>query len=57
MAPAYTLIGRIELGTIALIAQLHGRIDWRSIGAEYVFGASPITRMGKLDHAFFAGAG
>jgi hypothetical protein len=57
MAPAYTLLGRIELGTVALVAQLHAWIDWQSIGAEYVLGTPPVTRMGELDYAFFADVG
>jgi predicted unusual protein kinase regulating ubiquinone biosynthesis (AarF/ABC1/UbiB family) len=54
MEPVYTLLGRIEVGTIALMAQLRANIDLQSIGAEYVLEAAPVTRMGKLDHAFFA---
>jgi predicted unusual protein kinase regulating ubiquinone biosynthesis (AarF/ABC1/UbiB family) len=56
MQPTYTLLGRIEIGTTSLVAQLRACIDWRSIGAEYVLNAPPLTEMGKLDRAFFGGA-
>ncbi len=52
-APAYTLLGRIELGTLSLVAQLGARFDIRAIGAELIMDAAPTTEMGVREQAFF----
>lgn len=51
--PVYTLLVRIELGTVLLIAHLRACIDWRSLGAECVMDASPLTEMGRLERDYF----
>jgi predicted unusual protein kinase regulating ubiquinone biosynthesis (AarF/ABC1/UbiB family) len=52
--PDYTIIGRIEICTASLAAELHATNDWRSIASEFFEGTAPVTELGKLDHAFFA---
>lgn len=53
-SPEYTTMGRIELSTASLIAELHATNYWGSMAAEFLEGAAPFTTLGKLDHAFFA---
>ncbi|MGH2912888.1 MAG: ABC1 kinase family protein, partial [Solirubrobacteraceae bacterium] len=52
-SPEYTTMGRIELGAASLIGELHATNYWGSMAAEFFEGATPLTPMGKLDHAFF----
>jgi predicted unusual protein kinase regulating ubiquinone biosynthesis (AarF/ABC1/UbiB family) len=51
----YTTVGRIELSTASLIAELHTTNYWGSMAAEFFEGTPPFTALGKLDHAFFDG--
>jgi predicted unusual protein kinase regulating ubiquinone biosynthesis (AarF/ABC1/UbiB family) len=53
-SPEYTTMGRIELSTASLIAELHATNYWGSMAAEYFEGTPPLTAMGKMNHAFFA---
>jgi predicted unusual protein kinase regulating ubiquinone biosynthesis (AarF/ABC1/UbiB family) len=46
---AYTIMSRIEIGVLSLIAQLRSTNEWQAIAAEYFEDAPPITPMGKLD--------
>jgi predicted unusual protein kinase regulating ubiquinone biosynthesis (AarF/ABC1/UbiB family) len=52
-SPEYAAMGRIELSTESLIAELHATNYWGSMAAEFFEGAAPLTALGKLDHAFF----
>jgi predicted unusual protein kinase regulating ubiquinone biosynthesis (AarF/ABC1/UbiB family) len=52
-SPEYTTMGRIEMSTASLIAELHATNHWGSMAAEFFEGAAPLTALGKLDHAFF----
>jgi predicted unusual protein kinase regulating ubiquinone biosynthesis (AarF/ABC1/UbiB family) len=54
-SPEYLTMGRIELSAASLIAQLHATSYWGSMAAEFFEGTTPLTAMGKLDHAFFGG--
>jgi predicted unusual protein kinase regulating ubiquinone biosynthesis (AarF/ABC1/UbiB family) len=51
--PEYTTMGRIELSTASLIAELHATNYWGSMAAEFFEGAAPLTALGKLNDAFF----
>jgi predicted unusual protein kinase regulating ubiquinone biosynthesis (AarF/ABC1/UbiB family) len=53
MPPEYTMLGRIEMAVSSVIGQLHARVYLGSLIAELFEGGTPITSMGKLDHAFF----
>jgi predicted unusual protein kinase regulating ubiquinone biosynthesis (AarF/ABC1/UbiB family) len=54
MAPAYTLLSRIEFGSLSLVAQLRPCINFPAMGRQYAMKQPPATEMGELDHAFFA---
>jgi predicted unusual protein kinase regulating ubiquinone biosynthesis (AarF/ABC1/UbiB family) len=49
---AYTIMSRLDIGVMSLIAELRGTNDWKSMAAEYFEGADPVTPMGKADRAF-----
>jgi predicted unusual protein kinase regulating ubiquinone biosynthesis (AarF/ABC1/UbiB family) len=51
--PDYTIMGRIEMGAMSVIAELRAGNHWGAIVAEFFEGAAPVTAIGKLDHAFF----
>jgi hypothetical protein len=53
MPPEYTAMGRIEMGVMSVVGQLHAGTHWGSITAEHFENAPPVTEMGKRDHAFF----
>jgi predicted unusual protein kinase regulating ubiquinone biosynthesis (AarF/ABC1/UbiB family) len=53
MSPEYTVMGRIEIGTSSLIAQLHAGTHWGAVSAEHLENAAPLTEMGKRQHEFF----
>lgn len=53
VSPEYTTMGRIELSTASLIAELHATNDWGSMAAEFFEGAAPQTALGKINLAFF----
>lgn len=48
---AYTIMSRLDIGVISLIAELRGTNDWEAMAAEYFEGADPVTPMGKADRA------
>jgi predicted unusual protein kinase regulating ubiquinone biosynthesis (AarF/ABC1/UbiB family) len=52
-SPEYAAMGRIEMSSASLIAELHATNYWGSMAAEFFEGAAPLTALGKLDHAFF----
>jgi predicted unusual protein kinase regulating ubiquinone biosynthesis (AarF/ABC1/UbiB family) len=54
LAPEYTFAGRMELGVVAVIAQLYAGNRWGLMAAEHLEGAAPLTEMGKREHEFFA---
>jgi predicted unusual protein kinase regulating ubiquinone biosynthesis (AarF/ABC1/UbiB family) len=49
---AFAIMGRIDLGVISLISELHATNHWQSILAEHIEGGDPITPMGKADRAY-----
>ncbi|MGA9875275.1 MAG: AarF/ABC1/UbiB kinase family protein [Solirubrobacteraceae bacterium] len=52
-SPDYAAMGRIEMSSVSLIAELHATNYWGSMAAEFFEGAAPLTALGKLDQAFF----
>jgi predicted unusual protein kinase regulating ubiquinone biosynthesis (AarF/ABC1/UbiB family) len=52
LPPEYTLLARVEIGLMSVIARLRAGNDWGSFAAEYCEGAPPRTPMGKREHAF-----
>jgi predicted unusual protein kinase regulating ubiquinone biosynthesis (AarF/ABC1/UbiB family) len=53
MSPEYTIMGRVELGVEAVIAQLRPGNEWGAIAAEHLEGAAPATELGKRQRAFY----
>jgi predicted unusual protein kinase regulating ubiquinone biosynthesis (AarF/ABC1/UbiB family) len=53
MSPEYTIMGRVELGVEAVIAQLRPGNEWGAIAAEHLENAAPATKLGKRQRAFY----
>jgi predicted unusual protein kinase regulating ubiquinone biosynthesis (AarF/ABC1/UbiB family) len=53
VSPEYTTMGRIEISSASLIAELRATNYWGSMAAEFFEDAAPQTALGKLDHKFF----
>jgi len=53
MSPEYTIMGRVELGVEAVIAQLRPGNEWGAIAAEHLENAAPATNLGKRQRAFY----
>ena len=51
--PDYVFLMRIDLGLMAVLAELRACNHWGSIEAEYLDGAPALTEMGQADDAFF----
>jgi predicted unusual protein kinase regulating ubiquinone biosynthesis (AarF/ABC1/UbiB family) len=49
--PTYTIMSRLEIGVMSLIAELRATIPWATLGAEYFEKADPVTVMGRADRA------
>jgi predicted unusual protein kinase regulating ubiquinone biosynthesis (AarF/ABC1/UbiB family) len=45
----YTIMSRIDIGVMSLIAELRATNQWQTIADEYFEGADPTTPMGKAD--------
>lgn len=54
MAPpaTYTIMSRLDIGVMSLIAQLNATNHWQSIAAEYFEEAEPLTPKGRLDREY-----
>lgn len=53
MSPEYTIMGRVELGVEAVIAQLRPGNEWGAIAAEHLENAPPATKLGKRQREFY----
>jgi hypothetical protein len=47
----YTIMSRLDIGVMSLIAELRARNRWADVAAEYFEGADPATEMGRVDRA------
>jgi len=52
-SPEYATMGRIELSTASLLAELQATNYWGSMAAEFFEDTPPLTALGRLDHEFF----
>jgi predicted unusual protein kinase regulating ubiquinone biosynthesis (AarF/ABC1/UbiB family) len=52
-SPDYTVMARIEIGTLSVLAQLRASCNWRAVMAEALEGAAPATAMGKRSRAYY----
>jgi predicted unusual protein kinase regulating ubiquinone biosynthesis (AarF/ABC1/UbiB family) len=56
--PANELMGRrMELGMLAVLAQLRATRNWHRIGREWWFGDEPATELGRAEWEYFAARG
>jgi predicted unusual protein kinase regulating ubiquinone biosynthesis (AarF/ABC1/UbiB family) len=56
--PAEHLFGRrMELLTLAVLAQLRARANWYSIAREWIDGEEPVTELGRAEAEFYAPGG
>ncbi len=56
-APPDHIFGRrMEVLTLAVLAQLHARGNWHRIAREWFYGDEPVTELGRQESAFYAGA-
>ncbi|MBV9005312.1 MAG: AarF/ABC1/UbiB kinase family protein [Solirubrobacterales bacterium] len=56
-APPDHIFGRrMEVLTLAVLAQLHARGNWHRIAREWFYGDEPVTELGHQEAAFYAGA-
>jgi hypothetical protein len=57
VAPPDHLFGRrLEVLTLAVLAQLHARGNFHRIAREMLYGDPPATPLGKLEAAFYGRA-
>jgi predicted unusual protein kinase regulating ubiquinone biosynthesis (AarF/ABC1/UbiB family) len=55
MRPEHLLGRRMEMLTLAVLSQLRARANWYRIAREWMFGAEPVTELGRLEADFYAG--
>jgi predicted unusual protein kinase regulating ubiquinone biosynthesis (AarF/ABC1/UbiB family) len=52
--PADHIFGRrVEMLTLAVLAQLEARGNWHRIAREWMYGDEPVTELGRLEAAFY----
>jgi predicted unusual protein kinase regulating ubiquinone biosynthesis (AarF/ABC1/UbiB family) len=55
--PADHIFGRrVEMLTLAVLAQLRARGNWHRIAREWMYDDEPVTDLGRQESAFYAGA-
>jgi len=54
MRPEHLFGRRMEVLTLAVLGQLRASANWRSIANEWIYGAAPVTELGRQEAAFFA---
>ncbi|HUA12257.1 MAG TPA: AarF/ABC1/UbiB kinase family protein [Solirubrobacteraceae bacterium] len=54
MRPEHLFGRRMEVLTLAVLGQLRASANWRSIANEWIYGAEPVTELGRQEAAFFA---
>jgi predicted unusual protein kinase regulating ubiquinone biosynthesis (AarF/ABC1/UbiB family) len=56
--PAEHLFGRrMEMLTLAVLAQLRARANWHRIAREWIYGDPPVTELGREESEFYAHGG
>jgi len=54
MPPEYLFGRRLEHLTLAVLGQLEAHANWHRIAREWVYGAEPVTELGKAEAAWLA---
>jgi predicted unusual protein kinase regulating ubiquinone biosynthesis (AarF/ABC1/UbiB family) len=57
MRPEHLLGRRMEMLTLAVLAQLHARANWHRIAREWMYGDEPITELGRQEAEFYGRTG
>ena len=56
--PAEHLFGRrLEMMTLAVMSQLRPQANWFRVAREWLYGDAPVTELGHLEAAYYAGRG
>jgi hypothetical protein len=51
--PEHLIGRRMEMLTLAVLAQLRARNNWHRIAREWIYGDRPVTELGELEAGFF----
>jgi predicted unusual protein kinase regulating ubiquinone biosynthesis (AarF/ABC1/UbiB family) len=57
MRPEHLFGRRMELLTLAVLAQLRARANWHRIAREWMYGDDPVTELGRQEAEFYGRAG
>lgn len=57
MRPEHLFGRRMEMLTLAVLAQLHARANWHRIAREWMYGDDPVTELGRQEAEFYGHAG
>ena len=57
MRPEHLLGRRMEVLTLAVLAQLRAKCNWHRIAREWMYGDPPVTELGRQEADFYAGLG
>jgi predicted unusual protein kinase regulating ubiquinone biosynthesis (AarF/ABC1/UbiB family) len=56
MRPEHLFGRRMEMLTLAVLAQLRARANWHRIAREWIYGEAPVTELGELEAGFYGHA-
>jgi predicted unusual protein kinase regulating ubiquinone biosynthesis (AarF/ABC1/UbiB family) len=57
MLPEHLLGRRMEMLTLAVLAQLRARANWHRIAREWIYGDEPVTELGRQEAEFYGRRG
>lgn len=57
MRPEHLFGRRMEMLTLAVLAQLRARANWHRIAREWMYGEEPVTELGRQEADFYRDAG
>jgi hypothetical protein len=57
MRPEHLFGRRMEMLTLAVLAQLGARANWHRIAREWMYGEEPVTDLGREETDFYRRAG
>jgi predicted unusual protein kinase regulating ubiquinone biosynthesis (AarF/ABC1/UbiB family) len=57
MRPEHLFGRRMEMLTLAVLAQLQARVNWHRVAREWMYGDGPVTELGREEAEFYRDAG
>ena len=57
MLPEHLFGRRMEMLTLAVLAQLRARANWHRIAREWIYGDPPVTELGREEAEFYGRSG